>query len=219
MYYPKSQIQTELFTNGNDFTLTPSDESYSGYYFITGDNQAFTGKNPNDKPNRPLSPTTNRYSSTNTPLIVSNPKPTINTGEYIVDPLYNISRKNPISEFQMPPLSPIQTYPKLQESDYKVGEFQRYFVKKINSAKYIEINKTDYLKYLNKESTVNWQLYAPFNLPWEITGNRSKVYGVNKKTVSRITNNLELIGFKSYFKDRYDQFYKDLDEKTRLPLK
>ena len=52
MYYPKSQIQTELFTNGEDFTIFPTDERYSGYYFITGDNQAFTGKNPNDKPNQ-----------------------------------------------------------------------------------------------------------------------------------------------------------------------
>tara|TARA_R110000772_G_scaffold135162_2_gene243803 strand:+ start:6243 stop:6902 length:660 start_codon:yes stop_codon:yes gene_type:complete len=219
MYYPKSQIQTELFTNGEDFTIFPTDERYSGYYFITGDNQAFTGKNPNDKPNLQLIPTTNRYSSTSTPLIISDPKPTTNTGEYIVDPLYNISRKNPITEFQVPPLSPIQTYPRPKESDYNVGEIQRYFVKKINSIKYIEINKTNYTRYLNNESTVNWQLYAPFSLPWEITGDRSKVYEVNKKTVSRITNNLNLIGFKSYFKDKYDQFHKNPDKKTRLPLK
>jgi hypothetical protein len=33
-------------------------------------------------------------------------------------------------------------------------------------------------------------------------------YNVNKKTVERIQFQLKLRGFKSYFKERYDQFYK-----------
>jgi len=209
MYYPKSQTQTELYTNGDDFTLNFSGKSYSGAYFITGDNQAFTGKNPNDKPNFPLSPTFNRFSNSPTPLIISNPKPIINPGRYIIDSQYNNSLSNPINPLAIPPAAPVQIQPKPSKSDYQVGEIERYFVKKTNSIKYTEINKSDFTKFLNKESNVNWMMYNPFSLPWEITGDRSKVYNVNKKTITRVSNNLKLVGFNSYFKGRYDQFYKE----------
>ena len=35
MYYPKSQIKTNLFTNGNEYFLSTNGESYTGYYYKT----------------------------------------------------------------------------------------------------------------------------------------------------------------------------------------
>ena len=46
MYYPKSQIQTNLFTKGEQLQLVSSKEEYIGYYWKTSKNEYFTGKNP-----------------------------------------------------------------------------------------------------------------------------------------------------------------------------
>jgi hypothetical protein len=52
-YYPLSQIKTNLYTNGQEFTLTPytPSNSYVGYYWSTSDGKFFTGKTPQDTPN------------------------------------------------------------------------------------------------------------------------------------------------------------------------
>ena len=53
-----------------------------------------------------------------------------------------------------------------------------------------------------------YQLYTPFSLPWVLTGDREEVYNINLKTVHRVQKARKLVGFESYFKGRYDQFYK-----------
>ena len=54
MYYPKSQITPDLYTNGNEFQT--SDGEYVGYYYLTSDGKRYTGRNPNDRPNTLLLP-------------------------------------------------------------------------------------------------------------------------------------------------------------------
>ena len=51
MYYPKSQITPNLYTNGNEYIILSNRSNYVGYYFTTSDNKIFSGRNPNDKPN------------------------------------------------------------------------------------------------------------------------------------------------------------------------
>ena len=34
MYYPKSQIKTNLYTNGDKFALASTNETYTGYYYV-----------------------------------------------------------------------------------------------------------------------------------------------------------------------------------------
>ena len=51
MYYPKSQITTNLYTNGSEYIILSNGRDYIGYYFTTSDNRIFSGRNPNDKPN------------------------------------------------------------------------------------------------------------------------------------------------------------------------
>jgi hypothetical protein len=57
MYYPLSQITTNLYTNGDEFTYNDTDnvaQSYTGNYFKTSDGKFFTGKTPQDVPTTEL---------------------------------------------------------------------------------------------------------------------------------------------------------------------
>ena len=56
LYYPKSQIKSNLFTNGNEYILSPTKEEYKGFYYEISNGNKFTGKNPNDGNNILLIP-------------------------------------------------------------------------------------------------------------------------------------------------------------------
>ena len=49
-YYPKSQIKTDLFSNGGDFSRSDNGLPYVGSYWKTSDGSVFSGKTPNDRP-------------------------------------------------------------------------------------------------------------------------------------------------------------------------
>jgi hypothetical protein len=51
MYYPKSQITPNLYTNGNEFVLSTTQEVYSGFYYKISTGKFYTGRNQDDKPN------------------------------------------------------------------------------------------------------------------------------------------------------------------------
>lgn len=195
-YLPKSQIKSNLYTKGEEYYI--NGKSYKGYYYITSQNQAYSGKHPGDIPNillstPPLEQPSDEVESTTT-------KPSFWVYEGTGYP------KTP----PIPSILPTSIYPNPQNKDYKLGEFQRYFVSKINEIKFIEVNELVYNQYLNQDPNVSYQLYTPFKLSWELTGDRKKVYEVNYKTVQRIERNFQLRGFSSYFKDRFDQFYREV---------
>lgn len=56
MYFPKSQIKTNLYTNGEEFELKGTKTSYIGDYYSISSGKYYTGKNPNDGRNRELIP-------------------------------------------------------------------------------------------------------------------------------------------------------------------
>lgn len=203
MFYPKSQIKTNLSTNGGEYIYASNKLPYSGDYFITGDGKIYTGKNPNNKPNYLLIPTS--INLTEAP----NPEgETLPSSYYIADDYYYYAKGININSIGPPPSLPTQIFPTPTEKDYQIGEIQRYFVKKINEIKYIEINQEEFEQYLNQQSTVSYQLYIPFSFPWVLTGNRSNAYKVNKKTIERVQTNNRFQGLKSYFNGKYDQLFK-----------
>ncbi len=202
MYYPKSQLQTDLYTNGGEFQLANGKTEYIGYYFIAQGNQFYSGKNPNDKPNFILDP----YESVDIPT--DREEENLPSSYYLINDQYYWAKEKSTTEGTIPPTTPTQISPIPTEDDYKVGEFERFFLKRINQAMYIEISQDEFNKYFAQEPNVSWQLYTSFKLPWEISGNRSQVYNTNLNTINRIQSNLKLPGFKSYFRDRYDQFFK-----------
>lgn len=205
MYYPKSKIKENLFTKGGEYFVTATQENYTGYYYKVADSQYFTGKNPSSPNSFSLTP----Y-STPQPQNLSSPPQLSSKINYsvITDPSY-LESKN-ITNFFIVNNLPIYYHPIPTEQDYQIGEFERYFLSKINETKFVETNKLEYLRYLNSDPDVSYQLYTPIKLSWVLTGKREQVYEVNLKSAERVQFNFRLRGFTQYFKGRFTQFYREV---------
>jgi hypothetical protein len=205
MYYPKSQVKTNLYTNGGDFILLNNSTPYKGYYYETSNGKYFSGKTPNESPSFEIVKINPNESPTNlsTNLQVEN---------FPIDNLYIIengyANSTRLSFNQTPPSPPKQSYPIVTDNDYKLGEFQRYFVKKGNEIKFIEISLEDYKKYISRDKDVMFELYTPIQINWILTGEEKQVYQVNQSIVARTEREQNLPGFTQYFRDRFTQFYK-----------
>ena len=205
MYYPPSQIKTDQYTNGDEFVYYGTSEKYTGFYYIVGDGRYFTGKNPNDPPNQELVLAVNNQQQDDAEEgYIGSYSDEINT--YTLPEIY--IRNTSLDLGSTPPANPTHINPVPNKKDYQIGEIQRYFVKKLTSPEYVEINNSQFVKFSTQNPTVKYQLYLPFSIPWVITGNISNAFNVNKQTVNLISEDLPLPGFKSYFKERYSQYFK-----------
>ena len=202
MYYPKSQIKEKLYTNGGEFQLESSQQEYRGYYFVTSKQEAYTGKNPQDKPNNKLTPISS---------ISMNGEASFKEDGFIPDTYYLINdsyyRAKNLSLNRKSPRPPIQTLGKPTDKDIQNGFFNRYFVKKGNEFKFIEISKEEYNKFKNQDTLVQWQLYIPTKIKWDIQGDREQVYNGNKTVVSLTEQRENLPGFTLFFRDQFDKFW------------
>lgn len=193
MYYPKSQIKPNLYTNGKEFILSTTKETYKGAYYKISSGKQYTGKNPQDKPNILLI-YFNQISETN-------PQ---NENEYtpvsIIAPLIN-------NEYSIltPPFRYIPIYNKTYPTDQQIqqGEYTRYFCKKNNELIYIEIDNPTYQLLQNKSSTIAWDLYTPTTISWKIG---DQAYLQNQSSVLAIEQNLKWYGFSQYFKGNFSSF-------------
>ena len=197
MYFPKSQVKTNLSTNGGEFIIRSSNSPYKGYYYETSDGKYFSGKTPNESPTFELTKTT---------PIVNASTPISDDNYYVVETRYYTAKKLPFN--QTPPSPPKQSYPIVTESDYKLGEFQRYFLKKGNETQFLEISLEDYRKYVSQDRDIMFELYTPIQINWILTGDKEQVYKVNQSIVTRAEREQNLPGFTQYFRDRFTQFYK-----------
>jgi hypothetical protein len=203
MYYPKSQITPDLYTNGNEFQT--SNGEYVGYYYLTSDGKRYTGRNPNDRPNTLLLPI--NIEDKNGDAEAGQVGSYNNDDNSNLLPLEYLQSVQPKYSAVPPPL-PISITPLPTEENYKIGEFERYFLKRFKSPIYIEVDKDTYLQYRKQEPNVLYLLYYSFNLPWVITGKRNDVYNINLSTVQRKSKNQTLPGFESYFKNQFDQYFR-----------
>jgi hypothetical protein len=197
MYFPKSQVKTNLYTNGGEFILLNSNTIYRGYYYVTSNGRYFSGRTPNESPTFEL--------IKSTPPI--NPSTPISDDNYYVVETGYYNSKN-LSFNQTPPSPPKQSYPIVTDNDYKLGEFQRYFLKKGNETKFLEISLEDYRKYINRDRDVLFELYTPIQINWVLTGEEKQVYQVNQSIVARAEREQNLPGFTQYFRGKFTQFYK-----------
>ncbi len=215
MYFPKSQIETNLYTYGEELEFSPGNP-YIGPYWKTSNGKYYTGKTPNDGIIKELfpiqfQPTGNSLKNTSVIYTYNEddgpPFPSGFTDENIniIDiKLYN--QKFGISTNQvkqLPTYSP--TLP--TEEDYKIGEFERYFCVKRNQNIYLEIKKDIYNKLVNRNFQIAWQLYKPFKLPWTLIGVKEQVFATNKNIVALTTKQNQLIGFDLYLKHDYLKYY------------
>jgi hypothetical protein len=218
-YYPLSQIKTNLYTNGNEFVTNVNnpDTIYKGYYWKTSKGKYFTGKTPQDRPNIELflkqQIDFNQYSDIAINLtlnsIATNGGSEINGGDNIEggNPtvLDYIALKNiPESTVQfIPYYNPQLPTPQ----NYKNGEFRRFFCKKTNEIIYNEIDVIQYNKLVSKNPEILWQLYLPYNITWQLTGDKQQVARVNKNMVELASKNLQLPYFNLYLKEDYTKYY------------
>jgi hypothetical protein len=208
MYYPKSQIKTNLYTQGGEFSIASTGQDYKGYYYMTSNGQAYSGKTPSDIPTQLLQTIAQNLSLSATArdaepgLGVSS---TPDSSFFLLPPSYIASTKIDISTS---PSAPKQSYPIVTENDYKLGEFQRYFLKKGNETKFLEISLEDYRKYVNRDRDVLFELYIPIQINWVLTGDKDQVYKVNQAIVAKAEREQNLPGFTQYFRDKFTQFYK-----------
>ena len=194
MYYPKSQIKTNLYTNGDEFVFLSSRESYIGYYFKTSTGQYFTGRNQNDNPVLELTSLISDTINTNPNL------PEITT---LTDYTYNNIIAAPTNIIYKPAYNPnIPT-----QQDYQIGEYRRYFCKKTNEIIYLEIDQNTFNKLATQSPDIYWQYYLPFFLPWNLTGVKEQVATVNRNIVLLTMKNLPLLQFDAYLKFDFTKYY------------
>ena len=158
MYYPLSQIQTNLYAN-DGFAIKSTGELYSGYYWKNSSGQYFTGKTPQDTPTQEL------IIAISTPG-GPNPTPTNTDPSTYVE---YASFSNEVTDYNtirdiIPTPVLVPTYYPTQptQQDYQIGEFRRYFCKKTNEIQYIEISKDQFDLLVVKDPQILWQLYFPF---------------------------------------------------------
>jgi hypothetical protein len=195
MYYPKSQIKSNLFTNGGEYILSTTQEEYKGYYYKISSGKLYTGKTPKDGPNILLTIFSESLYLDNSPFSS-------------VEEIFPLQSSNYID----PNLLPIRTIPLFNptlptDQDKQNGQFNRYFCKKTNELKYLEIDKETYDQLQSKDPKIAWDLYEPASLLWVIKGNQETVFNTNKAAVFKIEQNQRWNGFSQYFKENYSKYY------------
>ena len=204
MYYPKSQIKTNLYSNGKDFAL--DGEAYKGFYYKTSDGLYFSGKSPSNPPNYPLQ----QVIVESDPVSNTTSLPNSNKANsyYIIDYAYwsakGLNYNNPGSA----PTSPISSITLPTEDDYKVGEFVRYFLKKINEIKYLEVSKDTYNLYKSKDYSVQYALYKTLKITWILTGTNKTVFNTNRNIVMLSETRNKCLGFVSYFNGNFTKYHR-----------
>jgi hypothetical protein len=201
MYYPLSQIKTNLYTNGGEYSLFPSGQPYIGYYYKTSNGQYFTGKTPQDLPSIKLIPIIAYI-----PALPELPSlPVLNVDQEDIKNIPYISLTN--TNVNQVVYTPYYNPQLPTQQDYQIGEFRRYFCKKTNEIVYVEINKDQYDRLIAKDPQILWQLYLPFFIDWQLTGDKQQVAKTNRNMVLLKSKNLKLPAFSLYLKEDYTKYY------------
>jgi hypothetical protein len=194
MYYPKSQIKSNLYTNGGEYITFNTKENYKGYYYEISNGNKYTGKTPEDGPNILLQ---DQLTIEVTPLLTQ--QDPIITEDLALN--YNPNIESTTRYIPTPTL----TLPTPQEQ--QLGAFTRYFSKKNNELKYMEIDKETFTQLNLKDPKIAWDLYSAQLISWQIKGTKETVYKANKSSATLIEQNQKWHGFSQYFKDQFSKYY------------
>lgn len=201
MYYPKSKILTNLYTNGGEYALKINKTPYIGFYHKLYDGKIFTGKNSDDSYIEEL--IEQNYSVEEGGGYIDY-KGVIERVININGIIYNRLKQIDLLETK---LYPIFYYPQPTQKEYDLGEFQRYFVKKTNELVYLEISKDDFTAIKNKDPKYAYESYIPFTFAWQIYGNRIDVLQTNRNTVLLQEQKLKIRGLQEFLQNKYDKYY------------
>ena len=227
MYYPLSQIKLNLFTttNSNKCIIKSTSEPYGGQYWSTSDGKFFSGTGPQDTTSVELIKSSNKVFSVTSNTLSS---PAVEIAYYPADPEinglispsmgYNTLNVNIVNNyFPLKNIDPnnLPTYklptsytPTPTQDNYKIGEFTRYFCKKNNEIRYLEINKDTYDELNSQNPTYVWQLFTPIKYQWVISGDKKEVFKINKNVTKYMMDNFKLPFLDKFLNENYLRFWK-----------
>lgn len=122
MYYPKSEITPNLYTNGTELVSVDTGGYYKGYYYSTSDGKYYTGKEYSASAKELIKPTVELTKNTSTPpFYIPQPTDIDYTNGYFVR--YVIKRVNSgietIKEINQTEYSTIQRNPLYSFTSFK----------------------------------------------------------------------------------------------------
>ena len=198
MYYPKSQITKNLYTNGNEFEIASTKEVYTGYYYTVSSGNSFVGNSPSTTPTPILLlPITQNPKTNSNPLspklITSNPAS------------FESNYTNKINERYIP--QPSSTTPTPQ--NYQLGTFPRFLCKRNNQNLYFEIDKSTFTDLKNNSPKIASELYTPILVNWILSNSKELMFNANKSQILFLEKENSLFGFSLYFKNNFSQYYQN----------
>jgi hypothetical protein len=212
MYFPKSQIQTNLYSNG-ELTVKATKEIYTGYYWSTSNGTCYAGRTPSsNKANIELqkgqdlslaAPQFEPDEQQNLSYIEG----TLNNLQYAALQGIDFSKNSRVPYFV--PCKPT-------EKDYEAGFIVRYFCKKINESLFIEISPEDYNKLKNKDKNLLYEYYIPFNLNWVLSGDKDIIFNENRVTVEALEFEKDYDGLGHYLNYNYSYLCKSNSSSSNI---
>ena len=205
MYYPKSQITTNLYTGGDELMIASNKSPYTGPYYKLSNGKKFVGEVPTGSPielveiefldsevaGDELSNTIHIVNYEDESIIENfNYEDTINLA------VYNELRKNNLSSNRELP-QPITFNDK---APFIGEEIQRYFAKRNNQQIYTEISLETYKKFKFSDPKVAFELYNVLSIPFSLGDNADIV---NRKIIDNVEKNYNWIGFHHFFRGKF----------------
>jgi hypothetical protein len=215
-YYPKSQLKPDLYTSGGEYILSTTKEEYKGYYYEVSTGKRYTGKNPQQGPNILLEKL--KLYANDVPI-----PPSLNSEPIVIYDDDLLTVEGLPETFYVPQVQPSE-YPQFQQGlplrgiptfnlttptsqDQQNGQFTRYFCKRNNEFKYLEISKATFNQLYTKSPEIAWDLYTPVSILWQIKGDKNKVYVSNKALTESIETKFKWYGFSQYFQGKFLKYY------------
>jgi len=194
MYYPKSKIVTDLYTNGKELVYVSTELPYLGDYHILAKGEVYTGKNPHDgelqrlkyKKTIPFNSTDEGIELLDLPTAPSSTTyDTIRRGKLIEPPNVELIE------------------PKYTQPTVKYPVLTRYFLRRTNNAIFTEVSLKDYNAIKNRDKKYNWGIYVTFELPWSTSG--AYIKETNERMVLLTEQRYKVYGFTQYITN-YTEF-------------
>lgn len=195
MYIPKSKIQSNLFTNGGEYLLDGVD--YTGRYYLLYNGKAYTG--------------IDQYDGTPQLLVKYTPQNSLTANDRVTDDLvFPFERASSTEDYSsitptVAPLvqAPLQYFSNPSPNEISIGEMIRYFLKRFNDQRFVEVNLETYNSINNKDKKYAWELWIPFEVPWVIKGSEEEVVKSNKQIVYYTEQRYKVRGLAKFLKNNF----------------
>ena len=205
MYYPKSQITTNLYTPGNELMIASSKLPYEGSYYKLSNGKKFMGEIPTGSPVElvEIEFLKNEASGdelTNTVHVVNYEDESIienyNYRDSVNLALYNNLKRGDLNKNRSMP-QPISFN---ERSGGGRNEVRRYFAKRNNQPLYIEISSETYKKFKFSNPNVAFDLYTVLSIPFNLGGDAASI---NRKIIDNIEKDFNWVNFHHFFKGKF----------------